>query len=110
MAYLETLAARIRKVLAEQQGFEEKKMFGGVGYMLFGNMVVGVLDNDMIVRVGLDTYESALAEPHTKQFTSRGSPMKGWVMVDNSGLESDDDLQKWINQAIDFVETLPRKT
>jgi len=82
MAFSEALAERIRQGLARLKGVEEKKMFGGVGFLLNGNMLVGVWKNSLIVRLGPDSYDDALLEPHVKEFNITGRPMKGWVLVE----------------------------
>ncbi len=109
MAFDEILAARIREVLDRQTGIEEKKMFGGVGFLLNGNMLVGVWKENLIVRIGIDAYEATLAEPSVVEFDITGRSMKGWVMVEPEGVDEDEDLKKWIGRAIEFVETLPGK-
>jgi len=109
MAFSESLAQRIRDALARKRNIEEKKMFGGVGFLLKGNMLVGVWKNSLIVRVGPDGYEDALLEPHVKEFDITGRPMKGWIMVEPEGIERDDVLKGWIVRAERFVVTLPRK-
>ena len=81
MAFDETLAARIRKNLARKKGIEEKKMFGGIIFMLNGNMLVGVWKDSLIVRLGEEQGEKALLEPHVKPFDITGKSMKGWAMV-----------------------------
>ncbi|MBN8580148.1 MAG: TfoX/Sxy family protein [Anaerolineae bacterium] len=110
MAYDSKLAERIR---AEVQGLPiiEKKMFGGVGYMLHGNMAVGILGDDLIVRVGVDEYESMLKRTHVKIFTMNGSPkpMKGWLMVEPSGTKSAKGLAQWVKLGVEFALTLPPK-
>lgn len=109
MAYDEGLAQRIRDSLQEAPGLVEKKMFGGIGYMLQGNMACGVNQDTLIVRVGPDLYEEALSRPHTRVFDMTGRPMKGWVVVAPEGIEEDDDLDQWIQQGVDFALSLPAK-
>ncbi|MEW5957372.1 MAG: TfoX/Sxy family protein [Chloroflexota bacterium] len=109
MAYDEGLAHRVREFLVEQPGFVEKKMFGGVGFMLHGNMACGVNKENLIVRIGPDQYEAALARPNTSVFDITGRPMTGWITVEPDGLESDEDLQDWVRQGIDFALSLPPK-
>jgi TfoX/Sxy family transcriptional regulator of competence genes len=109
MAFDKTLAARIRDALARKRHIEEKKMFGGIGFLLSGNMLVGVWKESLIVRVGPDAYEDALLEPHVKEFNITGRPMKGWVMVESEGVDEDEQLKDWINCAEEFVGTLPKK-
>ena len=79
MAYAEGLARRIRESLSDQPDLVEKEMFGGTGFMAQGNMVCGVLNDSLIVRVGPERYPEALAQPHTKEFDFTGRPMAGWV-------------------------------
>lgn len=109
MAFDESLAARIRDALARKRGVEEKKMFGGVGFLLNGNMLVGVWKNSLVVRVGPDVYEEALLEPHVREFDITGKPMKGWVMVEPEGVEDNEPLKNWIQKAVKFVGTLAVK-
>jgi hypothetical protein len=109
MAYDEGLAQRIRELLGERPGLVEKRMFGGIGFILHGNMACGVHKDALIVRVGPQRYEEALGRPHTRQFDITGRPMKGWVMVGPDGTESDQDLQEWVQRGIDFAGTLPPK-
>ena len=77
MAYDETLAARIRQSLARNKNVENKKMFGGIGFLLNGNMLVGVWKDSLVARVGADEYEHAVVEPHVKEFDITGKSMKG---------------------------------
>jgi TfoX/Sxy family transcriptional regulator of competence genes len=100
MAFDESLAERIRVALARKKGIENKKMFGGIGFLLQGNMLVGVWKNSLIVRVGPEGYEDALLEPHVKDFDITGRPMKGWVLVEPEGVEDDDKLKSWIDRAM----------
>jgi TfoX/Sxy family transcriptional regulator of competence genes len=109
MAYSESLAFRIRDVFASQRGITEKKMFGGVGFMLHGNMCVGIWQTSLIVRLGVEQAATALKEPYVVEFDPTGRPMKGWVVVEAEGVETDRQLREWIERAIEFVETLPRK-
>ena len=109
MAFDESLAARIRDALARTKNVEEKKMFGGIGFLLDGNMLVGVWKNSLIARVGPDAYEDAMLEPHVGEFDITGKPMKGWVMVEPEGVDDDNQLKDWIRRAEEFVGTLPAK-
>ena len=110
MAYDLNLAERIR---AEVQGLPivEKKMFGGVGYMLNGNMACGILGTDLIVRVGLDDYARLLGQPHVKVFTMKNGPrpMKGWLMVEPAGRKTEKQLSHWIKLGVEFASALPPK-
>ncbi len=109
MAYDEGLAQRIRELLPVEESLVEKKMFGGVGFMLHGNMACGVNKDDLIVRVGLAGYDQALVRSNARPFDFTGKPMKGWIMVGPEGYESDEDLQVWVEQGIEFALSLPPK-
>jgi TfoX/Sxy family transcriptional regulator of competence genes len=109
MAYNEALAARIRRRLARRKNLEEKKMFGGIAFLLNGNMCVGVWKDSLIVRVGPDQYEKALQEAFVSKFDITGRAMTGWVLVAPEGIEEDGQLQDWIQRAVKFVKKLPAK-
>src|SRR5436190_18940850 len=109
MAFDETLAERIRQRVARRKGIEEKRMFGGVGFLLNGNMLVGVWKESLIVRLGPDEGDEALKEPHVKEFDITGRPVKGWVLVEPEGIEDDEQLSAWIQRAVKFVGTLSAK-
>jgi len=109
MPYDKGLAQRVRELLEEEPGFDEKKMFGGICFLLFGNMVCGIINDDLIVRIGADNYEKALKLPGTKKFDLTGKPMKGWVMVLAKALESDETLSDWVQKAVTYVRSLPPK-
>ena len=109
MPYEELTAERIREVLARRPGFVEKKMFGGVGFMLNGNMCCGVWKKFLILRIGPDAYDETLDKDNVAEFDITGRPMKGWVMVTPEGFDQPEALRGWINQAISFVQSLPKK-
>ena len=109
MAFDESLAARIREVLARKRGVEEKKMFGCICFLLNGNALAGVWKDRLIARLGPDEEEAALLEPHVRAFDITGRPMKNWVLVESEGVEDDDQLTEWIQRATKFVEKLPKK-
>ena len=109
MAFSEELAGRIRQHLARRKSVEEKKMFGGIGFLLNGNMLVGVWKNSLIARLGSDNYDDALLEPHVREFDITGRPMKGWAQVGPAGVEDDEQLADWIGRAAKFVGKLPAK-
>jgi hypothetical protein len=109
MAFSEALAGRIRQRLARRRDIEEKKMFGGVGYLLNGNMLVGVWKDSLIVRLDPEEGDEALKDPHVKAFDITGRPMKGWVLVEPEGVKNDDQLGGWIGRAVKFVGALPAK-
>ena len=109
MAYDEGLAQRIRELLEDREEVEEKRMFGGVAWMVRGNLACGVHKESMIVRVGPDGYAAALEKPHVSVFDITGKPMKGWVMVAADGYESDTDLKDWVDRGVTFAFSLPAK-
>jgi TfoX/Sxy family transcriptional regulator of competence genes len=109
MAYDQGLAQRIREELDQIPNLSEKEMFGGIGFMVNGNMACGVNKEEMIVRVGPENYDQALKKPHTRVFDFTGRPMKGWVMIAPEGYESDEDLKYWIEQGVSFAQSLPQK-
>ena len=109
MAYDEALAQRIRTKLKLTRGLTEKKMFGGVGFLINGNMACGVNKQDLIVRLADDDSAKALKRPHVRPFDMTGRPMKGWVLVAPAGLSSDRALDEWIDKSVAFARTLPPK-
>ena len=110
MAYDENLADRIRGVLASRKDVTEKKMFGGLSFMLGGNMCCGVIKDDLVLRVGPDGYERALAKPHARPMDFTGRPLKGMVYVDPEGYRTEQALKYWVDQALSFALSLPPKT
>ena len=109
MAFSVALAQRVRDILSPLTTAEEKKMFGGIAFMVNGNMTVGVIQDNLIVRVGLENYEAALGKPSADLFKPTGKPMAGWVSIAPDGHQNDEDLNGWINLALEFVKTLPAK-
>ena len=109
MAFSEALAERIRQELARRKGIEQKRMFGGVGCLLNGNLLVGVWKESLVVRLGPDEGEAALREPHVKEFDITGKPMRNWVLVGPEGVQDDEQLKGWIERALKFVKALPAK-
>lgn len=109
MAYDKHLAERLRQTLENTAGVSERKMFGGIAFMVNGNMCCGVIDDLLMARVGPDAYEKALAEPHTRAMDFTGKPMKGYVYVEPDGYKSDEDLKRCVKRCVDFVLTLKRK-
>ena len=108
MTFNQALAERIRQRLAQREGVREKKMFG-IGFLLNGNLCLGVWKGSLIVRLGPQQSEDALLEPHVSEFKMRGRSMNGWVLVAPEGVEDDDQLSAWIDRAMKFVGTLPAK-
>jgi len=109
MPFNEALAERIRDAFARKKGVGEKTLFGCACFLLGGNVLVGVWKDSLIARVGPDEGEAALREPHLRAFDITGRPMRSWVTVAPEGVEDDDQLKAWIEQASKFVRTLPKK-
>jgi TfoX/Sxy family transcriptional regulator of competence genes len=109
MPYDAGLAARLEAVLSGRPGYQEKKMFGGIGWMLNGNMSVGIYKEWLIARVGAEAGKKALSNPHAKPMDITGKPMKGWIMIAPEGIDKDRDLEEFVRLAEGFVKTLPRK-
>ena len=109
MAYDEKLAGRVRKLLAKRKAIAEKKMFGGVAFLLNGNMCVGLHGEELIVRLDPDATGQALAQPHTRIFDMTGRPMKGWILVKPAGLASESALARWVSMGVNYAASLPAK-
>jgi hypothetical protein len=109
VAYDEDLAERVRELLSLRESVNERKMFGGIAFMLAGNMTCGVLGEELIVRLGPEEGERALAEPHTRGFDFTGRPMRNIVMVDPRGIATDEELAGWVDAGADFAASLPPK-
>ena len=102
MAYNEKMVDRIRELLVTQKNVEEKKMFGGVCFMVNDKMCIGVNENEIMCRVGPDVYESALEKKGAREMTFTGRPMKGYVFVDDAGIKTKKDLESWVNMCLEF--------
>jgi hypothetical protein len=109
VAYDEGLAERVREQLADEPGLAEKAMFGGVAFLLDGNMAVGLMGGELMVRVGPDGSGDALARPHTRQSVMGSRPMRGWILVAPEGVEDDADLAGWVARGVAFARSLPPK-
>ena len=110
MPYDESLADRVRAHVAHREGYSERKMFGGLCFMLYGNMFAGVVRDDLMLRVGKDAFDDTLKRPATKPMDFTGRPMVGMVFVEPPGIASDEALKGWLADALSFVETIPPKT
>lgn len=108
MAYDEELADRVRDVLATEDGVTERKMFGGLAFMVRGHMACGIVGNDLMLRLGADAAEQALERPHVRPMDFTGRPMTGMVYVGSAGLRGAA-LRRWVGKAVGFVESLPPK-
>jgi hypothetical protein len=109
MVYDESLAERIRSRLSRRSDVTEKKMFGGVGFLLCGNVCCGAWKEFLILRLGDDLARQVLSEPHAKPFDITGRPMRGWAMVEPAGWQDDSRLRRWISWAVQFTESLPTR-
>lgn len=109
MAFDSALAERVRKRLGKRAGLTEKKMFGGIAFLLKGNMCCGVHREALIVRLDPGETDRALAEPHARVFDLTGRPMKGWILVEPKGLATDAELGRWIDRAAKYAGSLPAK-
>lgn len=109
MAYDEALADRVRDALAPRAEVSERKMFGGIAFMVGGNMAVGVLGEELMVRLDPADAEQALAEADTRPMDFTGKPMKGMLFVEPTGTESDDALAGWVDAGADHAASLPPK-
>ena len=109
MAYDINLAARIKTCIDPPASVTEKKMFGGIGYLVNGNMACGVHGNRLIVRTGPQRFAEDLTRPHTRPFDLTGKPMAGWLMVELEGIKTDEELKYWIERGLEFARTLPIK-
>jgi len=109
MAYDENIAARVRDVLSDEFGVVERKMFGGLAFMLRGNMTVGINKDGLMVRVGKENNDEFLALPHTRPMDFTGKAMKGFIYVAPEGVETDDDLRAWVDRCVAYTGTLPAK-
>lgn len=109
MAYNEHLAERIRRALAGRHDVEEKKMFGGICFLIKGKMAAGIVKDDLMVRAVDGKYQAALTKPHCREMDFTGKPLKGFLYVGAEGVDSDRDLEEWLQLGIEFVESAPGK-
>lgn len=109
MTFNELTASKIRTAMKDTPGLSERNMFGGVSFMLEGNMCCGVIEDSLVVRVGPHAYEAALREPHTRPMDFTGRPLNGFVYVERAGYETPRALNTWIERGVAFVRTLPPK-
>lgn len=109
MAFDEALADRIRTQMKRRKGMGEKKMFGGLCFMVNGNMACGIVKDELMVRIGKDAHANALAQPHAREMDFTGRKMKGMVYVGTAGIDDDDALKSWLDRGIEFARSLPPK-
>lgn len=109
MAYDQHVAERIRHWIDRRRGFEEKAMFGGIGFLLNGNMCIGIWKDSLVLRVGKDAWESYLEQEFVAEFDITGRSMTGWVLVEPDGFDTESQLDEHLSAALQFVRTLPAK-
>jgi len=110
MAYSEELAGRVSDLLSAHSDVSERRMFGGVGFLIAGNMAVGVIGDELIVRLGPEEGERALSESGVREFDFTGRPMRGWVFVAPEATADDDQLEGWVEAGAAYAESLPPKS
>lgn len=109
MAYNEELANRIRAIMKRRKGITERKMFGGVAFMVNGNMCCGVVDDEIVLRLGDEGAAAALERKHTREMDFTGKPLKSMVYVSAAGIKTDASLRKWVLEGLEFARSLPAK-
>lgn len=110
MAYDVELAERIRAVMQAEPGLTEQRMFGGLAFLVRGNMAVGASSQGgLLLRVDPAQTESMVCEPHVRRFEMRGRAMNGWLRVDAAAVETDDELRRWVGHGVDYARSLPAK-
>ncbi len=109
MAYDTALADRVRRCIGERSDLAEKEMFGGLAMLIGGNMAVGVSGDALMVRVGKDAHDAAMARPGARVFDLSGRPMRGWIVVDPVGLDGPGELDRWVREGVAHALTLPPK-
>ena len=110
MPYSEDLAERVREVLAGRDGVNERSMFGGVGFMVNGNMAVGVIGDELVVRLSIAEAERALSEPGVREFDFTGRKMKGWLFVSGPAIAAEDEVEDWVDAGAGYAASLPPKS
>jgi hypothetical protein len=109
MPFDDHLAERVRRALSGRAELAERKMFGGLAFMVRGHMCCGIVGSDLMVRVGADRYDEALARPHARVMDFTGRPLMGMVYVGAAGVRTEPELRAWTSMALAFVESLPAK-
>jgi hypothetical protein len=109
VAYDEGLARRLRESLTDVSELSEKRMFGGLAFLVAGNLCVGVIGDELVARVGPVAFPDAVTRPGARPFDFSGRPMKGWILVRPEGFEDDDVLGDWVGRSLEFARSLPPK-
>jgi len=110
MAYDEGLATRVRRLLATRRDVVEKAMFGGLAFLVRGHMTVGLVKDDLIVRVAPGDVEALLDDPHPRPMDFTGRPMRGWLFIEPAGVETASGLRMWVGRALAHTDTKPEGT
>lgn len=109
MAYDLALAQRVRKLIGSSRGLTEREQFGGIAFLLRGNVACGIIGDELLVRVGPERHDEAMQSKEAKPFSLTGRPSKGWILVRPAGLKAPASLKKWVEMGLDFAKTLPPK-
>ena len=109
MAYDEGLAFRVEEMLMGRSELDEKRMFGGIAWLVNGNVAVGVFEESLICRIGPEEYKAALTKPGIREFDITGRPTKGWIMASDEAINEDNGLKYWIDKGLEFGSSLPAK-
>jgi TfoX/Sxy family transcriptional regulator of competence genes len=109
MAYDDKLADRVRTVLKRRRGVTEKKMFGGLAFLLNGNMCCGVIRKDLVLRLGEDGAAKALDKPYAREMDFTGKPLKTMVYIGRAGYRTEAQLRHWVTQGVDYAKSVPAK-
>lgn len=109
MAYDEGIAQRIRDALGPRTDVEERSMFGGVAFLINGNMSVGVTKESMTIRMAKEGHLQVLTEPHVRPMDFTGRPMKGWVYLDANAVDDEEEFRSWVARGVAYAESLPAK-
>jgi hypothetical protein len=109
MGYDRRLADEVRALVGRHPGLSEREMFGGIAFMIGGNLAVGVSGDDLMVRVGKEAHEEAVSKPGARIFDLSARPMRGWIVVAREGFPTATDLERWVRQGVAYAESLPPK-
>ena len=109
MSYEEAVAERVRSALSRRKNVAERKMFGGLTFMVGGHMCCGVVGDELMIRVGPDQYDEALSHKHAREMDFTGTPLRGFLFVEPKGFATEAALAEWLEKAVSFVKTLPAK-
>lgn len=109
MAYDQSIADEVRTAIGGHSGLTEREMFGGIAFMINGNMAVGVSGSELMVRVGKDAHDEVVSLPGARTFDMGARPMKGWLSVSEEGFSTEKDFAAWVERGVSYAESLPPK-